>query len=431
MPRRIRDEKLETRSARLRLQARREPHWRSIQGGRAIGYRRLASKSGSWLARYYDPTRTPARVIQVIGAADDYAEADGRSVLTYAQALAKAADWFADLTENGGLVIPPMTVQSAMDAYLADYTARGGKDPTGLRTTIAAHIQPTLGKRIVGELTTAEIRKWHQALATAAPRIRSKATGTGKPATRVIDRTNPEATRARRATANRILTVLKAALNLAYADGRVASTDAWRKVKPFREADAPKVRFLDDAELLRLVNAATPEFRPMVTAALLTGCRYGELCGLCVADLDANAGAVRVRISKSGKARSVTLSAEGLAFFQAHAIGKAASDLLLTRNDGRAWGKSEQHRHMQRASKAAKITPAVSFHILRHAYAARLVKAGLPLGVVAAQLGHAEAICAKHYAHLNPGFVADAIRAAFAPLGVQPGESNVTPIRAR
>lgn len=45
--------------------------------------------------------------------------------------------------------------------------------------------------------------------------------------------------RARRATANRTLTVLKAALNHAYLKRRVTTDDAWRKVRPFREADAP------------------------------------------------------------------------------------------------------------------------------------------------------------------------------------------------
>jgi hypothetical protein len=37
--------------------------------------------------------------------------------------------------------------------------------------------------------------------------------------------------RTRRSTANRILTVIKAALNHAYHDGKVATDDAWRKVK--------------------------------------------------------------------------------------------------------------------------------------------------------------------------------------------------------
>ncbi len=64
-----------------------------------------------------------------------------------------------------------------------------------------------------------------------------------------------DAVRARRATANRTLTVLKAALNHAYHEGRVSTDEAWRKVKPLREADAPIVHFLSDDESQRIVNA--------------------------------------------------------------------------------------------------------------------------------------------------------------------------------
>ena len=47
------------------------------------------------------------------------------------------------------------------------------------------------------------------------------------------------------ATANRILTVLKAALNYAKTESRRIATDAaWVDVKPFSKVDVPKVRFL-------------------------------------------------------------------------------------------------------------------------------------------------------------------------------------------
>ena len=56
MPRKARDERLDTRTARLKLSPRAEPYWRNIQEGRAIGYRRLAGgKAGTWIARHYDP----------------------------------------------------------------------------------------------------------------------------------------------------------------------------------------------------------------------------------------------------------------------------------------------------------------------------------------------------------------------------------------
>jgi integrase len=39
---------------------------------------------------------------------------------------------------------------------------------------------------------------------------------------------------------------------------------------------------------------------------------------------------------------------------------------------------------------------------------------GVPMGVIAAQLGHADTrMTEKHYAHLAPSYVADTIRAHF------------------
>jgi hypothetical protein len=72
---------------------------------------------------------------------------------------------------------------------------------------------------------------------------------------------DPDAIRSRRATANRNLTVLKAALNHAWQGGRITgSNEAWRRVKPFRGADAARVRYLQIDECARLLNACEPDF---------------------------------------------------------------------------------------------------------------------------------------------------------------------------
>jgi hypothetical protein len=63
--------------------------------------------------------------------------------------------------------------------------------------------------------------------------------------------TDPDAVRHRRSTANRVLTILKAGLNHARAEGMVTgSNDAWAAVKPFREADAAKMRYRIDDEVI-------------------------------------------------------------------------------------------------------------------------------------------------------------------------------------
>jgi integrase len=270
----------------------------------------------------------------------------------------------------------------------------------------------------LSKLTAKKLRGWHAGLAAAAIRLR-----TGKGATKrnviEVEKDDAEAVRRRRATANRTLTVLKAALNHAFREGQCSTDEAWRRVLPFREADAPKVRYLDASEAKRLVNAIDPEFRPMVQAALLTGCRYGEIAAFRVSDFDSAAATVIVRTSKGGKARHVVLTDDGVALFLAHAAGKAGDALIFPRPDGDRWGKSHQHRPLRAACKRATIAPAASFHILRHSYASMLARAGVPMQVIAANLGHSDTrMTEKHYAHLAPSHVASVIRAAMPSLGI-------------
>ena len=81
------------------------------------------------------------------------------------------------------------------------------------------------------------------------------------------------------------------------------------------------------------------------------------------------------------------------------------------------------------ACVAARIDPPISFHILRHTHATRLATRGVPMGVIAHQLGHAdERMASKHYAHLSPSYLADTIRQNFPALGIVE-DSNVTTLR--
>jgi integrase len=75
--------------------------------------------------------------------------------------------------------------------------------------------------------------------------------------------------------------------------------------------ETARVRYLSEAECVRLVNACEPAFRNLVRGAMLTGCRYSELTMMHVADFNADAGVVTVRESKGGKPRHVVLTAEG------------------------------------------------------------------------------------------------------------------------
>jgi integrase len=81
---------------------------------------------------------------------------------------------------------------------------------------------------------------------------------------------------------------------------------------------------------------------------------------------------------------------------------------------------------VQEASERAKIKPAISSHVLRHTHGSTLAMRGVPMGVIAEQLGDADTrMTEKHYAHLAPSYVADTIRAHFPTLGIT-GNTAVT-----
>jgi integrase len=356
-----------------------------------------------------------------LGAADDRAPADGESVLDYKQALAAAIDWCdAEERKAAGLEprdTEPYTVARCMADYL-DWMETHRKGAESTRYSVKAHILPALGVVEVGALTTTAIRRWHQQLATSEPRVR---TVKGKPQqTRPVE--GPEGKRSRQATANRVLAVLRAALNFAYREGRVASDAAWRRVRPFRDADKPKVRFLDHGEAGRLLNACKSDFRQLVRAALLTGARFGELVALRVSDYSPDSRAVHIAESKSSKARHVFLSDEGAAYFESLTAGRPGAERLFVRSDAEPWGPSHQHRRMKDACSTAKIEPAISFHLLRHTYASHYLMSGGSLPGLARQLGHADTrMTTRHYGHLAESWRAEEARRHAPTFGTDPG----------
>jgi integrase len=98
---------------------------------------------------------------------------------------------------------------------------------------------------------------------------------------------------------------------------------------------------------------------------------------------------------------------------------------MFVKESGEEWLRSHQADPMKQTNKNAKITPPINFHGLRHTWASHAVMNGVPMLVVAKNLGHSDTrMVEKHYGHLAPSFVADAIRAG-APRFGAPKPSNV------
>ncbi|MFZ0528332.1 MAG: site-specific integrase [Xanthobacteraceae bacterium] len=421
MPRKVKHRELDSREARSKLKPRGMPYYGAIDKKLHIGYRRLKGKAGTWWARHYIGERQYE--IDALGAADDLSDADGTEILNYWQAQDKARERMTLRTHAATGKTGPLTVRDVVKDYL-EFLETNRKSAYDARRRADVFIYPTLGDLEAAELTTDRLERWHTGLPKTAPRLRTKK-GEKQKHREVAD--NDDARRARQATANRTLTILKAALNRAWRRGKIPSNAAWARVEPFENVDAARVRYLTVAEAKRLINSVDIEFRPLVQAALETGARYSELTRLQVRDFNRDAGTIAISQSKAGNARHVVLTSEGAALFKQLVLGRPGGDLLLPRADGTAWKKSQQDRRIKKACGPAKIAPRISFHILRHTWASLSVMNGVPLLVVAKNLGHSDTrMVEKHYGHLAPSYIADAIREGAPRFGFKPDRKVAT-----
>ena len=421
MARRVHDKTLDSRDARRRLKIRGKPYYRAIERRLHLGYRRLGDgQAGTWVARHYVGDQQYA--VERIGTADDMMDADGVAILDFWQAQEAAHEAMVERAHHAHGKHGPITVAAAMDEYLA-FLENNRKSAADARYRDRAFIRPTLGDIEVAKLTADHLRKWMADMAKTPARLRTREGLKQQYAS--LD--NADAKRARKVTVNRTLITLKAAFNMAWREGKVASNAEWSRVTPFENVNTARIRYLSVAEAQRLINGCDPDFRLLVQAALETGARLGELVALQVHDFNPDTGTLAIRTSKSGKARHVVLTEEGAAFFKQVCAGRPGHATMLLRADGDPWGRAQQSPLMAVACKRAKITPSINFHGLRHTWASLAAMAGVPLMVVAKNLGHRDTrMVEMHYGHLAPSYVADAIRAGAPRFGFKPSRKIVS-----
>lgn len=370
----LRDARLQSREARKVLPARKEPYWMELRRGLRVGYYK-GSTGGTWVLREYRNGKRPKRRL---GLADDTVPADGERVFSWAQVLTAA------LGEDRPTRQPrtDFTVAQALEEYWRYRLAKSPALSVAIdQAKIRAHVGKKLLTRPVVLLTTGELERWRNGLVETTP--------------------NLDRQRRAKSTADRVARVLFAALTYAYRTRHedVPSADAWRAVQPFRNVDLPRTRFLSVEQLKRLLGALPAGFRDLARGALYSGLRLGELLALKAGDLVEEQ--LHVRPGKSGRGRTVPLSADGVAFFMRITEGKAPDAWLFRREDGSAWQRIHASRYMARACKAAAIDPPATFHDLRRTYASLLLNRGAEAEVIQELLGHADLrMTRRTYAHL-------------------------------
>lgn len=436
MARLIKDARISTRDARKELPVRREPYWRELVPGTAVGYYK-GKRDAGWFARQ----RSGSRYLkQRIGTPDDAQEADGEIVLSYRQAVERAMG----VQLEARVALPRhysdgQTLDAVLSEYLREHLAGRGSEEFA-RLAIARHVTKDgkgIGGRLVTSLDASALRDWHKAVAASPPsrraqnadaldkRLRTKKERRKSEAdpAKTYDMADPANIRARRSSANRILSIVKAALNYAWRNERLPSdlSAFWMKVAPFALGDDPTPRMLERVEITRLLRAADDDLRDLLSGALTTGARYGDLCTLEVRDYLADDGMVRIAQSKTGKTLLQPLTLEGVRVFDRLTAGRPNTALVFTRADGSPWGKGDASRPMAAAVAAAGLE-SVTFKTTRATYGKLLLLATRDLEMVAKALGHSDSrITRKHYAQYLPSELATAV-AKLPALGLAGGK---------
>ncbi len=168
--------------------------------------------------------------------------------------------------------------------------------------------------------------------------------------------------------------------------------------------------------LLRTAQRTQPKLYALYALAATTGARLGELLALQPADVDLDAGTVRISRSVHNGRVTSPKTVAGSRTIRLSRLALEAVETHFTNHAGDIWffqspvkpnmsiHRSTLHTtYWKPLLRAAGLPTETRFHDLRHGAASLLLGEGVPITVVSQLLGHADSsITLKVYAHLLP-----------------------------
>ena len=244
----------------------------------------------------------------------------------------------------------------------------------------------------------------------------------------------------KKSSINREIGLLKSMLNRAVKWKQIQAS-AIRDAELFKLDDEPSDRVLSHAEEAQLMAACeeselryrAPHLSAIISVALHTGLRRGEILRLRWADINFQKNVLIVQKSKTkaGKGRNVNLNSmlrkKLLALFeQEHGEWVFPSPKRF-----QIQGQPESHisdvkNAFRRAVSLAGIRP-ITFHQLRHTFCSRLADAGVPMPVIQDLAGHASITMTRRYTHPADERKQQAVEALLgSPKGLEPATEPAT-----
>lgn len=391
--------KIDSKGARDKLPARRDPYWQRIAPGLFVGYRvSLLGGEGTWRGRWRDESEQQYRKIAPHEFTPDKAGSDTK----FRQAERIVREWHSALEQ--GVVPQRLTVGETVLKYLQSKTqltldqikaSKHGdlsRDDRNIKKTLSVFerliVSDEIGKVHLDRLRADLLDDWMRRLIDD------------------VDPTQDDELRAAKNTANRTWASMRAALNWAFTKRLIASDNAWRAVKRFKSAEGVRefIPTLDD--IRRFYSVASPEVINVCEFLRLTGCRPGEAYKVTIDAVKDNTLSISSD-TKTGR-RSVPLSSEASAFIAKLSEGKIKKAYLLTRDDGLPWVTAEFSKRFRAAREAAGFGFEFVPYSFRHLWITNACQV-MEVLAVAQTAGTSVDMIQKHYAKLQPQRVTAAL----------------------
>ncbi|HEX7337762.1 MAG TPA: site-specific tyrosine recombinase XerD [Gemmatimonadales bacterium] len=228
------------------------------------------------------------------------------------------------------------------------------------------------------------------------------------------------------ASIRRVISAIRTYYGFLAGEGRVKDDPSERLESPRRGRALPDTLSVQEVEALLAAPSIEQPLawrdRALLELAYGAGLRVSELCGLGLTDLLLSENLVRV-FGKGGKERLIPIgrSVIGAASVYLHTMrpaldrGKSKNRVLLNARGEPlsrvgAWGIVR--RATQRAGLSKRVTP----HTLRHSFATHLLEGGADLRAVQEMLGHADLSTTQIYTHVDREYLRS-IHKQFHPRG--------------
>jgi integrase len=219
------------------------------------------------------------------------------------------------------------------------------------------------------------------------------------------------------ASVNRPLALLRSVLRMAHREWEVLPR---MPVITLEHEPQGRMRWLELAEEARLLEACVKspnrDLRDIVTVALETGMRQGEIMELTWERVDLSRGVLRLELTKSGRRREVPMR-------------EAVYRLLAARpgpRQGRIWSGAFPRAAWDRAVADAGIEE-LTFHDIRHHFASWFVMRGGKLQALQEILGHRSLAMTQRYAHLAPDHLRSEMLATERRVFLEPNSGTERP----